>query len=90
MCPTDLTQTEAVLGSTMARMTATVPPSLLTPNTVPLDFTAMLSDRARKMTASAIREILKITQQPDVISFAGGLPAPNCFPLPMCVRRWTP
>ncbi|PNY82909.1 PLP-dependent aminotransferase family protein [Deinococcus koreensis] len=33
------------------------------------------------MTASAIREILKITQQPDVISFAGGLPAPELFPL---------
>lgn len=65
----------------MARMTATVPPSVLTPNMVPLDFTAMLSDRARKMTASAIREILKITQQPDVISFAGGLPAPELFPI---------
>ncbi len=45
------------------------------------DFTAMLSDRARRMNASAIREILKITQQPDVISFAGGLPAPELFPL---------
>ncbi|QFP78421.1 PLP-dependent aminotransferase family protein [Deinococcus sp. AJ005] len=33
------------------------------------------------MNASAIREILKITQQPDVISFAGGLPAPELFPL---------
>jgi 2-aminoadipate transaminase len=33
------------------------------------------------MTASAIREILKVTQQPDVISFAGGLPAPELFPL---------
>lgn len=33
------------------------------------------------MSASAIREILKVTQQPDVISFAGGLPAPELFPL---------
>lgn len=33
------------------------------------------------MTASAIREMLKITQQPDVISFAGGLPAPELFPI---------
>lgn len=40
------------------------------------------------MTASAIREILKITQQPDVISFAGGLPAPELFPLED-VRRAT-
>jgi len=46
-----------------------------------VDFAAQLSTRAGRMTASAIREILKITQQPDVISFAGGLPAPELFPL---------
>ena len=40
-----------------------------------------LSSRAQIMTASAIREILKITQEPDIISFAGGLPAPELFPL---------
>jgi 2-aminoadipate transaminase len=33
------------------------------------------------MTSSAIREILKITQRPDIISFAGGLPAPEIFPV---------
>lgn len=33
------------------------------------------------MTSSAIREILKLTQQPDIISFAGGLPAPEVFPV---------
>jgi 2-aminoadipate transaminase len=33
------------------------------------------------MSSSAIREILKFTQQPDVISFAGGLPAPEIFPV---------
>ncbi|GGL67468.1 2-aminoadipate aminotransferase [Deinococcus aerolatus] len=52
------------------------------------DFTALFSDRARRMNASAIREILKVTQQPDVISFAGGLPAPELFPLED-VRRAT-
>lgn len=31
--------------------------------------------------ASEIREILKVTQDPDVISFAGGLPAPELFPV---------
>jgi len=31
--------------------------------------------------SSAIRELLKITSQPDVISFAGGLPAPDVFPI---------
>lgn len=32
------------------------------------------------MRASTIREMLKVTQQPDVISFGGGLPAPELFP----------
>lgn len=31
--------------------------------------------------ASEIRELLKLTQQPDIISFAGGLPAPELFPI---------
>ena len=39
-----------------------------------------LSERARKLTSSAIREILKVTEQPNVISFAGGLPSPATFP----------
>jgi 2-aminoadipate transaminase len=33
------------------------------------------------MKSSIVREILKITSQPDVISFAGGMPAPELFPL---------
>lgn len=37
--------------------------------------------RVQTMRSSAIREILKVTQQPDVISFAGGLPAPEIFPV---------
>jgi 2-aminoadipate transaminase len=40
-----------------------------------------LSERARKLTSSAIREILKVTERPEVISFAGGLPAPVTFPI---------
>lgn len=36
--------------------------------------------RAAAMRPSAIREILKVTAMPDVISFAGGLPAPELFP----------
>jgi 2-aminoadipate transaminase len=35
---------------------------------------------AETITTSVIRELLKITEQPGVISFAGGLPAPECFP----------
>lgn len=36
--------------------------------------------RTHSMGSSAIRELLKLTQQPDLISFAGGLPAPEMFP----------
>lgn len=39
------------------------------------------SERARKLTSSAIREILKVTERPEVISFAGGLPSPATFPV---------
>ena len=38
------------------------------------------AERMQGLRASAIREILKTTQMPDVISFAGGLPAPELFP----------
>lgn len=37
--------------------------------------------RMSKIGVSAVREILKVTEQPDVISFAGGLPAPELFPV---------
>jgi 2-aminoadipate transaminase len=42
---------------------------------------ASLARRTRKMAPSAVREILKVAEQPDVLSFAGGLPAPELFPL---------
>jgi 2-aminoadipate transaminase len=37
--------------------------------------------RMDRMQPSTIREILKVTQQPEIISFAGGLPAPELFPV---------
>nr|WP_315595236.1 PLP-dependent aminotransferase family protein [uncultured Cupriavidus sp.] len=40
-----------------------------------------LSLRAQRMTSSVIREILKLTEKPEVISFAGGLPAAQTFPV---------
>lgn len=40
-----------------------------------------LARRARDARSSVIREILKVTLRPDVISFAGGLPAPETFPV---------
>ena len=39
------------------------------------------SERAQQLQSSAIREILKITQRPEIISFAGGLPSPATFPV---------
>ncbi|MDO5598386.1 MAG: PLP-dependent aminotransferase family protein [Acidaminococcus sp.] len=39
------------------------------------------AERMSGMQASAVREILKVTQRPEVISFAGGLPAPELFPV---------
>lgn len=39
------------------------------------------ADRMEFMKASEIREILKVTEQPEMISFAGGLPAPELFPV---------
>lgn len=39
------------------------------------------AERTAYMKRSTIREILKLTQRPEVISFAGGLPAPELFPL---------
>ena len=37
--------------------------------------------RMSDIKASEIRELLKLTEQPEVISFAGGLPAPELFPI---------
>lgn len=39
-----------------------------------------MARRTEKMKASAIRELLKLTERPEVISFAGGLPAREMFP----------
>jgi 2-aminoadipate transaminase len=39
------------------------------------------AQRIQGMKSSAIRELLKLTELPDVISFAGGLPAPEVFPI---------
>lgn len=43
-------------------------------------FEPRLARRTRALTSSAIREILKVATRPDIISFAGGLPAPELFP----------
>ncbi|WP_439609549.1 PLP-dependent aminotransferase family protein [Hydrogenophaga sp.] len=40
-----------------------------------------LARRAERMNPSVIREILKVTEKPGIISFAGGLPSPKTFPV---------
>jgi 2-aminoadipate transaminase len=41
----------------------------------------LYAERTQHLTGSAIRELLKLTQNPEVISFGGGMPAPELFPL---------
>ncbi len=43
--------------------------------------TFTLARRAERMNPSVIREILKVTEKPGIISFAGGLPSPKTFPI---------
>jgi 2-aminoadipate transaminase len=43
-------------------------------------WTSRYAQRAKQAQSSAIRELLKFTQNPEIISFAGGLPAPDVFP----------
>ncbi|MGD0830915.1 MAG: PLP-dependent aminotransferase family protein [Terracidiphilus sp.] len=42
--------------------------------------------RMESVRTSTIREILKVTEQPEIISFAGGLPAPELFPVENVLR----
>lgn len=48
---------------------------------MPADWKRLFADRTERMQASDIREILKVTAMPEVISLAGGLPAPEVFPI---------
>jgi len=44
-------------------------------------WTYRFAQRTKAIKSSVIRELLKLTQRPEVISFAGGLPAPELFPI---------
>src|SRR5437870_13088587 len=48
---------------------------------MPVSWQHLYAERTEGMRASDIREILKVTAQPDIISLAGGLPAPELFPI---------
>jgi 2-aminoadipate transaminase len=45
------------------------------------DLSRFYSKNVMNIERSAIRDLLKITRQPDIISFGGGLPAPDTFPV---------
>lgn len=46
-----------------------------------MKFEQLLADRTRLMSVNVIREILKVVSQPGMISLAGGIPAPESFPM---------
>src|SRR5579871_4708766 len=46
-----------------------------------IDWTSRFASRAARITASEIRELLKLLDQPDILSFAGGIPDPALFPV---------
>jgi 2-aminoadipate transaminase len=46
-----------------------------------MEFDKLLADRTRTMDVNVIREILKVVSQPGMVSLAGGIPAPESFPL---------
>jgi 2-aminoadipate transaminase len=48
--------------------------------------TIRFARRMESVRTSTIREILKVTEQPEIISFAGGLPAPELFPVDDILR----
>jgi 2-aminoadipate transaminase len=43
-------------------------------------WTDRFAQRTERMKSSVIRELLKLVEDPDMISFAGGMPAPELFP----------
>lgn len=45
-----------------------------------MDWHQIFASRNDRMKASEIRELLKLLEQPDIISFAGGIPDPDLFP----------
>ena len=46
-----------------------------------MGFDKLLADRVKAMDVNVIREILKVVSQPGMVSLAGGIPAPESFPM---------
>ena len=47
------------------------------------------ASRMDLLKGSEIRELLKLTAQPDILSFAGGMPAPELFPVEQMMEAST-
>lgn len=62
--------------------------SLATPDSVsaPPQSAPRLAHRMSRVKSSAVRDILKVAERPDILSFAGGLPAPELFPVEAIAR----
>jgi 2-aminoadipate transaminase len=56
------------------------------PHDLPPTTAWTLARRAERMNPSVLREILKVTERPGIISFAGGLPSPRTFPIDAFAR----
>jgi len=54
---------------------------------MPLDWNAQFVPRLRQAKGSAIRELLKLLDDPAIVSFAGGIPDPALFPRAAIRRR---
>ncbi len=57
------------------------PPLVGASATPPADGPWTLATRTRRMNPSVLREILKLTERPGIVSLAGGLPSPDTFPV---------
>ena len=53
-----------------------------------MGFDHLLADRTKIMGVNVIREILKVVSQPGMVSLAGGIPAPESFPIEI-IRKLT-
>ncbi|MCC7019699.1 MAG: PLP-dependent aminotransferase family protein [Ardenticatenales bacterium] len=74
-----MTTTTATTSTATSTKNATATTTAAT--TMSAKRTLPLAHRMAHMEASAIREILKVAERPDILSFAGGLPAPELFPI---------
>ena len=56
-------------------------PDTITPDIAPFTWEADYARRVQRMRASEIRELLKLLDQPGILSFASGIPDPALFPI---------